>query len=47
MAFSYPFELEVELLLLGEPSARKRARMMLDNLPSASPKDDLPPFSMN
>lgn len=46
MAFSYPFELEVELLLLGEPSARKRARIMLDNLPSESPSD-LPPFSMN
>ena len=48
MAFSYPFELELELRLLAEPSATERARMMLDNLPTESTSTGQPPpFSMN
>lgn len=35
MAFSYPFDLDVELQILKEPSAIKRAELMLANLPDS------------
>lgn len=48
LAFSYPFEMEFELKLLGEPSPKRRAELILQQLPNDPPKKQSPPpFSVN